>query len=92
MNSKRLFCVRLQLQALKHRDERLRQMSELLSSVRLVKMYAWEDAHINKLKLTRNQETARLFQINLLDGIIDSIYGSSSSVVRSEAGAHFKYI
>lgn len=56
-------------------------MCDLLSSVRLVKMYAWEDAHMAKIQLSRDAETAHLFQINLLDGIIDSLYGASSSVV-----------
>ncbi|CAN8006751.1 unnamed protein product [Ixodes pacificus] len=67
--------------ALKARDERLKQMCDLLSSVRLVKMYAWEDAHMAKIQLARDAETAHLFQINLLDGIIDSLYGASSSVM-----------
>ncbi|CAN7940136.1 unnamed protein product, partial [Ixodes hexagonus] len=67
--------------ALKARDERLKQMCDLLSSVRLVKMYAWEDAHMAKVQLSRDAETAHLFQINLLDGIIDSLYGASSSVM-----------
>ncbi|KAG0430603.1 hypothetical protein HPB47_022549 [Ixodes persulcatus] len=67
--------------ALKARDERLKQMCDLLSSVRLVKMYAWEDARMAKIQLARDAETAHLFQINLLDGIIDSLYGASSSVM-----------
>ncbi|CAN7946344.1 unnamed protein product [Ixodes pacificus] len=64
------------------RDERLKQTSDILSSVRLVKMYAWEDAYLDKLMRTRNAEMKPLFWVNTLDGIIDSIFSASSSVVR----------
>ncbi|CAN8025486.1 unnamed protein product, partial [Ixodes persulcatus] len=62
------------------RDERLKQTSDLLSSVRLVKMYAWEDAYKDKLLRARDVEMKPLFWVNVLDGLIDSIYSASSSV------------
>ncbi|CAN8006605.1 unnamed protein product [Ixodes pacificus] len=64
------------------RDERLKQTSDILSSVRLVKMYSWEDAYLDKLMRTRDAEMNPLFWVNALDGIIDSIFSASSSVVR----------
>ncbi|CAN8026206.1 unnamed protein product [Ixodes persulcatus] len=63
------------------RDERLRQTSDILSSVRLVKMYAWEDAYLDKLMRVRDAEMQPLFWVNALDGIIDSIFSASSSVL-----------
>ncbi|XP_040069750.2 multidrug resistance-associated protein 1 [Ixodes scapularis] len=63
------------------RDERLKQTSDLLSSVRLVKMYAWEDAYKDKLLRARDVEMKPLFWVNVLDGLIDSIYSASSSVL-----------
>ncbi|CAN7940544.1 unnamed protein product, partial [Ixodes hexagonus] len=63
------------------RDERLKQTSDLLSSVRLVKMYAWEDAYQDKLLCARDAEIKPLFWANALDGLIDSVYSASSSVV-----------
>ncbi|XP_040358934.2 ATP-binding cassette sub-family C member 2 [Ixodes scapularis] len=63
------------------RDERLKQTSDLLSSVRLVKMYAWEDAYQDKLLRARDAEMKPLFRINALDGIIDSVYSASSSLL-----------
>ncbi|XP_040358931.2 multidrug resistance-associated protein 1 [Ixodes scapularis] len=63
------------------RDERLKQTSDLLSSVRLVKMYAWEEAYQEKLLRARDVEMKPLFWVNALDGIIDSVYSASSSVL-----------
>ncbi|CAN7940670.1 unnamed protein product [Ixodes hexagonus] len=69
---------RLQMNA---RDERLKQTSDLLSSVRLVKMYAWEDAYQKKLLHARDVEMKPLFWVNALDGTIDSVFSASSSVL-----------
>ncbi|CAN8005312.1 unnamed protein product, partial [Ixodes pacificus] len=63
------------------RDERLKQTSDLLSSVRLVKMYAWEEAYQEKLLRARDVEMKPLCWVNALDGIIDSVYSASSSVL-----------
>ncbi|CAN7941052.1 unnamed protein product, partial [Ixodes hexagonus] len=56
--------------------------SDLLSSVRLVKMYAWEDAYQDKLTRARNVEMTPVFWINAVDGIVDSVYSASSSMGR----------
>ncbi|XP_070397146.1 ATP-binding cassette sub-family C member 4-like isoform X1 [Dermacentor albipictus] len=63
------------------RDERLRQTSDLLSSVRLVKMYAWEDAFSSAISRLRAKEEAASHKVNVLDGLIDSIYTSSASLM-----------
>ncbi|KAM7294647.1 ATP-binding cassette sub-family C member 3 [Ixodes scapularis] len=63
------------------RDDRLKRLSDLLSSVRLVKMYAWEDAYMNAVKELRAKEMVPVFLINIVDGLIDSLYSASSSVM-----------
>ncbi|XP_040066653.3 ATP-binding cassette sub-family C member 2 [Ixodes scapularis] len=63
------------------RDERLKRMTDLLSSVRLVKMYAWEEAYMKAMKEVREKEMTSIFRVNLLDGLLDSIYGASTSVM-----------
>lgn len=78
-----LHVVRFQRRVLKGRDERLKRMTDLLSSVRLVKMYAWEDAYMEAVNRSRDKEMVPVFLVNLLDGFIDSLYSSSSSVVRT---------
>ncbi|KAH9364518.1 hypothetical protein HPB48_000021 [Haemaphysalis longicornis] len=49
----------------------------------VVKMYAWEDAMQENVLRAREKELKYLHRINLLDSILDSIYSSSSSVVRA---------
>ncbi|KAG0414978.1 hypothetical protein HPB47_007859 [Ixodes persulcatus] len=66
---------------MKGRDDRLKRVADLLSSIRLVKMYAWEDAYMNSVKDLREKEMVPIFQVNLLDGFIDSLYSASTSVL-----------
>lgn len=73
--------ARLQIRNVRARDERLKRMGDLLSSIRLVKMYAWEKPHRERVEEARGDEMTAMFFINLLDGIIDSLYSAISSVV-----------
>lgn len=67
---------------MKARDERLKLTSDLLSSIRLVKMSAWEEAYQNKTEQARTVELVPLFGLNLIDGVLDCLYSASGSVVR----------
>ncbi|KAH9374367.1 hypothetical protein HPB48_008725 [Haemaphysalis longicornis] len=69
-------------QAIRARDERLKATSDLLSTIRVVKMYAWEEAMQENVLCARETELKWLFRINLLDAVLDSVYSSTSSVVR----------
>ncbi|XP_042142943.1 ATP-binding cassette sub-family C member 3, partial [Ixodes scapularis] len=66
---------------MKCRDDRLKRFTDLLSSVRLVKMYAWEDAYMKAVNELRDKEMVPVFLVNLVDGLIDSLYSASSSVM-----------
>ncbi|XP_077561247.1 ATP-binding cassette sub-family C member 2-like [Haemaphysalis longicornis] len=68
-------------QAMRAREGRLRATADLLSAIRVVKMYAWEDAMQKNVLCARETELKWLRRINLLDGILDSIYSSTSSVL-----------
>ncbi|KAL1426961.1 hypothetical protein MTO96_003260 [Rhipicephalus appendiculatus] len=63
------------------RDERLKKMADTLSCVRLVKFYAWEDALVRAMNRLRERESFFIFLANLLDGFIDSLQNSSSSLM-----------
>ncbi|KAM7289300.1 ATP-binding cassette sub-family C member 2 [Ixodes scapularis] len=63
------------------RDQRLKRMADLLTSVRLVKMCAWEDAYMDSVKGFRESEMSSVFRVNLLDGFIDSLYSGTSSMM-----------
>ncbi|XP_072140645.1 ATP-binding cassette sub-family C member 3-like [Dermacentor andersoni] len=65
---------------MRFRDERLKSTTDLLSSVRVVKLYAWEDAYLGAVGRTRDAELAVLLRTNMLDGVMDSIYSSTSSM------------
>ncbi|KAM7294634.1 ATP-binding cassette sub-family C member 2-like [Ixodes scapularis] len=65
---------------MRFRDDRVKRLTDLLTSVRLVKMCAWEDAYMHAVKELRAKEMVPLFLANLLDGFIDSVYSASGSV------------
>ncbi|XP_049513744.1 ATP-binding cassette sub-family C member 2-like isoform X2 [Dermacentor silvarum] len=67
--------------AIRARDERLKATSDLLSTIRVVKMYAWEDALQENVHRSREVELKWLLRVNLLDAILDCIYNSTSSVL-----------
>ncbi|XP_077495367.1 ATP-binding cassette sub-family C member 3-like isoform X2 [Amblyomma americanum] len=67
--------------ATRARDERLKATTDLLSAIRVVKMYAWEDALQERVLRYRDAEIKWLFRVNMLDAILDSVCSSTSSVL-----------
>lgn len=72
---------RMQKRSMKLRDDRLKQMLDLLSSIRTVKMYAWENSHMERLKLLREEELKQVLKVNILNGVIDAFYSAASSLL-----------
>ncbi|XP_077545162.1 ATP-binding cassette sub-family C member 3-like [Haemaphysalis longicornis] len=72
---------RLWAKATSARDERLKITTDLLSTIRVVKMYAWEDAMQENVVRAREKELHWLLRINLLDAVLDAVYSSTSSVL-----------
>ncbi|KAK8781728.1 hypothetical protein V5799_016931 [Amblyomma americanum] len=71
---------RIWIRAQAAREERLKATSDLLSTIRVVKMYAWEDALQESVLRARLVEQKWLLRVNLLDAVLDSVYSSTSSV------------
>ncbi|KAK8781740.1 hypothetical protein V5799_016918, partial [Amblyomma americanum] len=71
----------LQKKSIKLRDERLKRMLDLLSSIRTVKMYAWEQSHLDSLKRLRERELRHVLKVNLINGSVDAIYSALSSLL-----------
>ncbi|KAH9360241.1 hypothetical protein HPB48_019841 [Haemaphysalis longicornis] len=69
---------------MKLRDARLKRMADLLSSIRLVKFYAWEEPFTSFIAEIRHREISQQFIANLLDGFMDTLFSSSSSVVKDK--------
>ncbi|KAH9384253.1 hypothetical protein HPB48_026246 [Haemaphysalis longicornis] len=65
----------------RYRDQRLGKMTDTLSCVRLVKFYALEEAVEEAVSRLREKEGFFLFLANLLDGFIDTLQMSSTSVM-----------
>ncbi|KAJ7760397.1 P-loop containing nucleoside triphosphate hydrolase protein [Mycena metata] len=53
---------RMQEQQMKNRDQRTRLMSELLSNIKSIKLYAWESAFIQKILSVRNDKELRMLR------------------------------
>ncbi|KAJ7449546.1 multidrug resistance-associated ABC transporter [Mycena latifolia] len=59
---------RMQEQQMKNRDQRTRLMSELLSNIKSIKLYAWESAFIRRIFEVRNDKELRMLRkIGLLN-------------------------
>ncbi|KAH6921539.1 hypothetical protein HPB50_002178 [Hyalomma asiaticum] len=72
---------RFWVNVLRAREERLKSLTDLLSTIRIVKMYAWEDALQKNVLRSRNVELKWLFRVNMLDALLDCVYSSTSSVL-----------
>ncbi|XP_075730464.1 multidrug resistance-associated protein 1 [Rhipicephalus microplus] len=66
---------------IKARDERLKFMSDLLCNIRVVKMYAWEDALQKNVLKSRKVELKCLLRVNVLAAVVDSVCSSCSTVM-----------
>ncbi|XP_075730463.1 ATP-binding cassette sub-family C member 2-like [Rhipicephalus microplus] len=66
---------------IKARDERLKFMTDLLCNIRVVKMYAWEDALQQDVLKSRKLELKFLLRVNLLAAVLDSVCSSCSTVM-----------
>ncbi|KAL3227512.1 hypothetical protein MRX96_004210 [Rhipicephalus microplus] len=63
------------------RDERLKFMTDLLCNIRVVKMYAWEDALQQNVLKSRKLELKFLLRVNFLAAVLDSVCSSCSTVM-----------
>jgi hypothetical protein len=50
----------------KHTDERVKRTNELLQGIRVVKLYAWEEALSSKINGIRDKETLALRRYQML--------------------------
>ncbi|THH32362.1 hypothetical protein EUX98_g1802 [Antrodiella citrinella] len=64
---------RMQEKQMKNRDQRTRLMTELLSNIKSIKLYAWENAFIRKVLAVRNDQELRMLR---KIGIATSLNGS----------------
>jgi ABC-type multidrug transport system fused ATPase/permease subunit len=72
----------LQKNTMKFKDARIKSMNELLSGIRLLKLFAWEQPFADKISGIREQELGSLRRYMLL-GTVTSFFWSSTPLVVS---------
>lgn len=58
-----------QIMVMKTKDERVKQINEVLSGIKVIKLYAWENSFISNLFGFRNKELGYLNRILILDAL-----------------------
>ena len=65
---------RLQEKQMKFKDERVKAMNEILSGIKVLKLYGWELAFKTDILKIRNKEMANLKTINYLGAFIEALW------------------
>lgn len=66
---------------LKAMDERMRLTTEVLSSMKIVKLYGWSSAFLRRILEIRNQELTYLRRIGVVEAFMSIIFISSSLII-----------
>ncbi|KAG0212463.1 Multidrug resistance-associated protein 1 [Mortierella sp. NVP41] len=72
---------KLQQQKCEQTDERIRVITEILSAIKIVKLYAWEKPFLNRILNVRNRELGVLSRIGAMDGVMSIVYTSSPLII-----------
>ena len=76
----------LQISLMKLKDRRIKLMNEILSGIRVWKMYAWEQSFNEKVMQLRNSEISKLISRAFYQGFI--VFSFSSAQVLVSAAIH----
>ncbi|CAO3565923.1 unnamed protein product [Mortierella alpina] len=71
----------LEEKRLKTTDERVRLVSEVLSNIKIVKLYGWESAFKKSILAVRNAELGILRKLGIVEAIMSLVFASSSTIV-----------
>ncbi|KAG0271079.1 Multidrug resistance-associated protein 1, partial [Linnemannia gamsii] len=66
---------------LKAMDERMRLTTEVLSSMKIVKLYGWSSAFLRRILEIRNQELTYLRRIGVIEVFMSIVFISSSLII-----------
>ncbi|KAG0254651.1 Canalicular multispecific organic anion transporter 2, partial [Actinomortierella ambigua] len=70
--------ITLEDEKMEKMDNRVRMMNEILSGIKVIKLYGWEDSFRKKVEKIRNSELASLRIIALLRSFIEVTFSSAS--------------
>ncbi|KAG0298892.1 Multidrug resistance-associated protein 1 [Linnemannia gamsii] len=62
-------------------DERIRVMTEILSAIKLVKLYAWESPFLTRILNVRNRELGAMRRAGALDAAMSIVFSSSPLII-----------
>ena len=65
------YMERLQEKQMKHKDMRIKLLNEILSGIKVLKMYAWEKSFIQKIGDIRKIEVAALKWVQVTNFILN---------------------
>ncbi|KAG0371858.1 Canalicular multispecific organic anion transporter 2 [Mortierella sp. AD032] len=71
----------MQARKLEAMDQRIRLTTEVLTSIKIVKIYGWESAFLQRILSVRNQELAALKVIGVLQAFMSIVFISSSLII-----------
>lgn len=74
------------------RDERIKSISDMISGIMIVKLYAWEVPFMKKIDDWRNSEMNFIWKANFLKAINESIFFSSGAVVNALTFILYHYL
>ncbi|OTF70564.1 ABC transporter sub-family C-like protein [Euroglyphus maynei] len=72
---------RLQIKQMKLKDERVKAMNEILNGMKIIKLYSWERAFIERIQRIRTKELQILKRINYLSALIQAIWNLAPFLV-----------
>ena len=72
---------KLQKKQMKHKDMRVKLLNEILSGIKVLKMYAWEKSFIQKIGDIRKIEVNALKWVQYLDSLMFLIWNSAPFLV-----------
>jgi len=66
---------------MKKKDSRVKLISEILSGIKVIKLYAWELSFIKRINNLRAEEVSQLRSVQLLEGSLYFIWGVAPLLV-----------
>ena len=73
--------LKYQKDILKLKDNRLKTTTQLFDTIKVVKLYSWEDYYLNKIRKEREDELTALKKIQLNTMILNCIFWSTGPIV-----------
>uniref|UniRef100_T1K4Y0 ABC-type glutathione-S-conjugate transporter n=1 Tax=Tetranychus urticae TaxID=32264 RepID=T1K4Y0_TETUR len=75
------WCQKFQVKFMKHKDERVKFMNEVLSGIKILKFYAWEESFLDHVNDLRHKELTHLKRLSYLECATSFLWICSPALV-----------